>query len=227
MKLIKTLLKRLPFFGSLNRWRQRTFLSADKRSAIFSRIYHTNYWGNSESLSGQGSTLEETEEVRKRLGELFRRLGIVKMVDAPCGDFNWMSKMDLSGIDYTGADIVEEIVRENNARHAQNGRRFIKADIVSEVLPPSDLILCRDCLVHLSYSDIRKSIRNFRKSGARYLLTTSFINKKTNHDIITGNWRPLNLEISPFGDFTIIDRIAEENKTDEGKYLLLISLNTH
>ena len=33
---------------------------------------------------------------------------------------------------------------------------------------------------------------------SQYLLTTSFTDRQDNKDIITGEWRPLNLQIAPF-----------------------------
>jgi hypothetical protein len=36
------------------------------------------------------------------------------MLDAPCGDFNWMKEVDLSAVHYTGGDIVEPLVNSNH-----------------------------------------------------------------------------------------------------------------
>lgn len=36
-----------------------------------------------------------------------------------------------------------------------------------------------------------------KASKSKYLLTTTFTNRKRNMNIKTGNWRPLNLEIEP------------------------------
>ena len=37
-----------------------------------------------------------------------------------------------------------------------------------------------------------------KASEARYLLTTTFLDWKVNKDIVDGDWRPINLEQSPF-----------------------------
>ncbi|MFY7988469.1 MAG: hypothetical protein ACOVNP_06260 [Flavobacterium sp.] len=71
-------------------------------------------------------------------------------------------------------------------------------DIINDKIPPSDLVIVRDCLVHLSNHDINKAIKNIKLSGSKYLLTTTFINEKKNFDLATGNWRPLNLQLGPF-----------------------------
>ena len=41
-------------------------------------------------------------------------------------------------------------------------------------------------------------MKNIQKSGAKYLMSTSFPKLTVNHDIVTGDWRPINLEIAPF-----------------------------
>jgi hypothetical protein len=65
-------------------------------------------------------------------------------------------------------------------------------------LPAADLLFCRDCLVHLSYGDIRKALENVRRSRIRYILTTTFPGNQANTDIQTGDWRPLHFQLAPF-----------------------------
>lgn len=76
--------------------------------AIFTEIYKENYWRGKNSVSGQGSDLEQTETIVKELPILFKDLKISTMLDIPCGDFFWMKMVDLKGIQYIGADVVEE-----------------------------------------------------------------------------------------------------------------------
>src|SRR5437762_14003755 len=52
---------------------------------IFSRIYRDDIWRDGESLSGWGSTLEQTEILRSELPGLLSRLGVKSLLDAPCG----------------------------------------------------------------------------------------------------------------------------------------------
>jgi hypothetical protein len=99
---------------------------------------------------------------------------------------------------YIGVDIVSKLIEENNRKYASHNRQFLNFDITHDLLPKADLILCRDCFVHLSFADIHAAISNFKKSGSKYLLTTTFTNVTRNMDIKTGGWRPLNLEIEPF-----------------------------
>ena len=56
----------------------------------FTNIYKNNYWGSSESKSGEGSNLDFTINIRSELPKLCKNYGIKVLFDAPCGDFNWM-----------------------------------------------------------------------------------------------------------------------------------------
>ena len=176
--------------------------------AVFERIYAENSWQCDETRSGSGSTLAETEIVRAELPKLLARIGAKSMLDAACGDCHWISRVEL-GIEYTGVDVVPSLIDQNRCRFP--GRRFLAADLASDSLPCVDLILCRDCLFHLSYRQMRKILRNFRRSGSRYLLTTTFPSLTENYNIVSGGWRPLNLELPPFSLPSPLELWCENN----------------
>jgi hypothetical protein len=76
-----------------------------------------------------------------------------------------------------------------------------------------DVIFCRDALVHFSFSDVFRALDNIISSNSTYLITTTFVDRNKNTDILTGQWRPLNLQAHPF-DFpapiaTIDERCTE------------------
>jgi hypothetical protein len=181
----------------------------------FARIYQTNMWFDAESRSGTGSSLDATARLRVSLPPLLRRLNVRRLLDVPCGDFNWMSHVDLSGIDYIGGDIVEPIIEANRERYESPTRKFLTLDVISGPLPWVDVILCRDCLVHLSFANIIAAVRTMKASGAQYLLTTTFPDRQANVDIVDGDWRPLNLEVSPFL-FPAPQSVIVEDCTEEG-----------
>jgi hypothetical protein len=188
------------------------------RQGVFGRIFHLNLWGNTESASGEGSNLERTTAVRAALPGLFARHGIRSLLDAPCGDFFWMKEVPLDGIDYTGADIVPEIIAADSAAYADARRRFVLLDLVTDPLPRADLIFCRDCLGHLTYAETWRALENFRRSGATWLLTTTFVGPRTNRDIETGDWRPINLERLPYGFPPPVELVNEQCNEDAGIY---------
>lgn len=177
---------------------------------VFERIYENNVWGNVESRSGDGSDLSGTAKMRDALAPLLREMNIRSILDLPAGDFNWMRLMDLEGIDYIGGDIVEKIVEKNQAFYGRNNIQFGRMDARTDALPRVDLILCRDMLVHCSFADCWSSLANFRRSGSIYLLTTTFTARDPNKDIVTGQWRPLNLQRPPFSFPRPIRLIVED-----------------
>lgn len=174
--------------------------ATDSAESVFTHIYQTNAWGNKESVSGPGSTLKETSKIRKEIPALLKTLGIKRILDAPCGDFNWLKEIDLSFLQlYIGVDIVEEIIELNNEQYSNIRRKFLHKNILTDSLPQADIIMCRDCLVHFPIKDIWQALNNFKKTGARYLLTTTFTGCALNKDMPkVGGWRPLNLELAPF-----------------------------
>lgn len=190
-------------------------LSIEER---FARIYQTNLWFDAESRSGTGSNLDETAQLRASLPCLLRRLNTRRLLDVPCGDFNWMSHVDLSGIEYIGGDIVQPLIEANRERYSSAARRFLKVDVINGPLPQADVILCRDCLVHFSFANIIAAFQTMKSSGAEYLLTTTFPAREVNKDIVDGDWRPLNLEALPFLLPAPIDVIVEGCTEEGGAY---------
>ncbi|HEX2093318.1 MAG TPA: class I SAM-dependent methyltransferase [Longimicrobiaceae bacterium] len=166
--------------------------------SVFTRIYQRNGWGDPESVSGPGSTRERGASFTPDVVRLLRRLDARVLLDAPCGDFNWAAEIADAVEEYVGVDMVRELVLRNQREHQRPGRRFLHADLTRDPLPRADVILCRDCLVHFSDRDVWAALRNFRRSGSKYLLTTTFLDRPANAEIRTGGWRPLNLEAAPF-----------------------------
>jgi hypothetical protein len=166
--------------------------------------------------------------VRAELPKALRRLEAPTLLDVPCGDFTWMARVDLSGIDYIGGDIVATIVEKNNRLHSSSSRRFMDLDLTRDSLPAADVLLCRDCLVHLSYANIRAVLANVARSSIRYLLTTSFPGRNDNYDVADGDWRALDLEAPPFSFpepvLTIVEECEEEDGTYADKSLLAWSV---
>lgn len=168
------------------------------RADIFKEISDSNLWYGAESVSGPGSALDQTQVLVEKLPALFRKYQIKTILDVPCGDFNWMQRLAMEGMQYIGADVVPEIVERNHERFGDKHRKFVHLDMVSDALPAVDLVFCRDCLVHFSFSDIASALENIYKSGSRYLMITTFPDEPENHDIPTGGWRTLDFKKAPF-----------------------------
>ena len=205
---------------SILRSRVTRFRSSSRsQQARFTAIFEKNAWGDAESLSGPGSSQRRGADFLHELIALFDRLAVRSIVDAPCGDFNWMRHVlahrDLS---YAGVDIVDALIAGNLRSHASSNRRFLCADMTRAELPEGDLVLCRDGLVHLSFADARAAVRNFQRSGSRYLLATTFVARSTNTDVTTGGWRVLNMEAAPFCFPAPLALVDERCTHSEGIY---------
>jgi len=148
------------------------------------------------------------------------------LLDIPCGDMNWMRKVQFDLDLYIGADIVPEIVENNKSRFGNDRsahRRFMRLDLTRDSLPKADLILCRDCLIHFSYQAILESLANIKRSGALYLMTTTYLHPK-NVDIETGEFRPINLQAKPFNfppPLELIEDICEDVPGGEDRRIAL------
>lgn len=174
----------------------------------FVSIHVSNLWGAETSVSGLGSETDATLPLQRQLPALLRRLGVGTLLDAPCGDAGWIAGIGLQEIRYIGVDIVPALIAENTDKHKALGN-FVLADITGDPLPLADAILCRDCLVHLSFANIRRAVDNFRRSGARWLLTTTFVEWQRNSDCEDGDWRALNLTKPPFAWPPPVDLLNE------------------
>ena len=190
----------------------------------FERIYATNLWSDPETRSGVGSTLDSTRALRAKLPAALRALETRLLLDVPCGDFTWMGEVDLGGAEYVGGDIVPAIVAENQRRYTSASRRFIELDLTRDALPDADVLLCRDCLVHLSYANIARVLANVARSNIRLILMTSFPGRGDNRDIDDGDWRTLDFEAPPFSfpppRLTIVEECEEENGAYADKSLV-------
>lgn len=197
----------------------RAILGDSYRRVIFAKIWTGNYWGDAESRSGTGSNLRETEHIRQALADLLESLHVRSVLDLPCGDFHWMREVPLpAGATYVGGDIVEQLVERNRSKYGSENRDFRTMDLMRDPLPAADLILCRDALVHFSFADIRAAVFNLKLSGAEYLLTTHFAGNRKNSDIVTGQWRPLNLTQAPFYFPPPLLTIDEQCSERDGEY---------
>jgi len=129
---------------------------------IVSREKFSNGWigGLPETPCGHGSTLGATKAQRAWIPGLIDAYQILSIADVGAGDLNWISLTDLRGAKYTPLDLVPR-------------KPEVKAfDLVREVPPKVDLLLCLWVLNHLPFEECRKAISNLKASGSRYLLMT-------------------------------------------------------
>lgn len=159
--------------------------------------------GLPETRCGGGSTLRNTKEIRRALPALLKRLGVESLLDAPCGDFNWMAHTDISAIHYVGVDsccdnLSAARAKESRLGFAPKSRWFLHLDILGEDLPAADAILCRDFLQHFPTRMAFAALKRLMATPSKWLMLTSHAVEE-NADIETvGDFRPLNLLVAPF-----------------------------
>jgi hypothetical protein len=194
------------------RWR------VTSREALFTQVYETSGWDSAESGSGTGSELRATVDIRERLPELLTRLDVRTMLDAPCGDLNWMRHIPLPVETYHGVDIVASVIEKNRQEYGNEQRDFAVADLTKDKLPYVDLILCRDCLVHVSFQDAADILENFRATGAQWLVINTYANVERNHNQFTGrNWRQLNMQLPPFNFPAPLESFPDGGEVDPNR----------
>jgi hypothetical protein len=98
------------------------------RKFIFYLIYKTNHWNryqkinkNNILVSGPGSIPGsiQTKNIIDNLDFFIKKNNIKSILDMPCGDFSWMQDLIKKNnyINYTGYDIVEDIIFYNNKKY--------------------------------------------------------------------------------------------------------------
>jgi len=184
-------------------------LSHDSLRDRFSEIDKRKYWHsatNRESRSGDGSTRAFAEPYVKHLGAFLDGLrpkygSIILFFDAPCGDFNWIQPVATrDDVHYIGGDIVPSIVAANNDLCASPSVRFMEFDITTDRFPEATLWHCRDCLIHLSFSNIMRCFENFASSTIDLALVTChhLPAYDGNVDISDGDFRRVDFRKPPF-----------------------------
>lgn len=211
----KEIAKKIPGVPFVYLWLKNKLGSTEY---IFTDIFSGNKWEGTDSISGSGSDTLQTQVIIKELPKIFCDFNIHSILDIPCGDFHWMQHVDMEGVNYMGADIVQRLIDQNKSTYKKANIAFCKLNLIKDSLPRVDLIFCRDCLVHLSFKDILLALQNICNSESTYLLTTTFPGRKNNRDIATGDWRTLDLESAPFMLPLPLKLINEECTEGDGAY---------
>ncbi len=184
------------------------FFNNKLNKKVFTAIYKSNHWAQSDNLSGEivsvsgpGSNLNKEGflNLKNNFDKIINEFEIKSILDMPCGDFLWLNEVIKNkNIDYLGIDIVDELINENKIKYKKENTNFECRDIV-EFFPSNqfDLILIRDLFIHLKNSDIIKILNNLKKMDFKYLAVNSNTNDQ-NIDINIGQHRKVNILIEPF-----------------------------
>jgi len=186
--------------------------------------------GRTWAVSGRGSSLNSTLETRTTLDVILRdpSLNIKTFLDCPCGDWLWMQAVNLTGVQYFGAEITQRTVDENTKCFERADVHFHHMDWSCAIPPPVDLIMARDVLFHLSTSVVLDILRHINQSGARYLFTTTFSNttsNKVDNFVSDGvGYRNINLYGPPYNFPEPVAVTGMEPGVNKGRHMALWKL---
>lgn len=217
---------------------KNVFRKSSRMKDHFEQIYRSNVWKENETRSGSGSTAANTLELSQQLRGFIQSNKITPMLDAPCGDCNWIALNEFFNLRYLGIDIVRDLISSNVSKFESPQVKFETRDL-SKSWPASffELVLMRDLLVHLTFQDSFRILSNFCRSESTFIAVTSFsrvtenVNIRYPHKSETENtlsWRPLNMRIAPFNfpaPFHVINEdctvIGEDERLYDDKELLI------
>jgi hypothetical protein len=224
---LKSTLKKIIRYPQRQRTIDLILRGSDNIEERFTEIYKKKAWhfSSDESSSGAGSSFDYTANLRRELPHLVKKYSIKSLFDAPCGDFNWMRHfLQEAEIDYVGGDIVAPLIAANTSKYANQRTRFVHLDLTRDAFPACDLMICRDCLFHLSFRDTGLVLQNFVAAKIPYLLTTTHINRSgfKNRDIVTGDYRLIDLFAPPYTfPSDVLSRIADWKEPDPPREMCL------
>jgi len=166
----------------------------------FTRMAATGAWGSSETPCGPGSTLEACRGILERLPVWVRDHGIRSIADLGCGDFHWMSRADLSGLQYDGYDVVRFLIERNVKNHGRDNVRFHHADLMELAVPSVDLVILKDVLIHLPTVQAMEILGHAVSARPRFLASTTSPGWPVTNRICMkiGEFSPIDLEAEPF-----------------------------
>jgi SAM-dependent methyltransferase len=177
----------------------------------FTLAYKTSQWHHG---SGSGSSPANTREYRRFLAAYMQQNSIRSVLDIGCGDWQFSRLINWTGIDYLGVDVVPAVVGHNWARYARPQVRFECGDVLNGYqLPPADLVLVKDLFQHWPDAAIHELEPRLR--GRRALLTYDQ-NAGTHTDIAPGGYRPLDLQMLPFG-WPVREVLRYDSVSHEGR----------
>lgn len=164
-----------------------------QNESVFHNLIFKGGW--MDHPCGTGSLLENTANLRKKLPKVAKDLNLKVIFDAPCGDYSWMNTVSWdTEIKYIGGDLVLDLINDNKQKFPHI--EFMHIDIINDKLPESDLMICRDCLIHFSWADIKKFFINFTNSNIKYIGITNYVPGE-NYDINTGECHHIDLMSHP------------------------------
>jgi 2-polyprenyl-3-methyl-5-hydroxy-6-metoxy-1,4-benzoquinol methylase len=160
--------------------RNRQKNQAKSTAEIFSEIYQSGEWGNSQDQYDSGTGSSEDRFIQpycNLVGEFVAGLDRdgLTIVDLGCGDFRVggavLAVCESRLSKYIAVDIVPSLIEHNKLHNQVNKVEFVCQNIIDEDLPKGDICFVRQVLQHLSNQQIQQILAKISKSY-RYVFIT-------------------------------------------------------
>ena len=163
----------------------------------FRAIYARDSWTLG---SGPGSLRNLNAPFSEFLERFIRDNKIFKIVDFGCGDWQWMSGVDLNETNYYGFDVVDEVLAKNTSKYKRQNVCFDRTPENVADLTEGDLILFKDVLIHLPNAYVSELLACARRKFRFILAVNNFSEEPSdyNGEIEFGGFRPVDLARPPF-----------------------------
>jgi hypothetical protein len=176
---------------SVECWWERTAQDEYKK---FDSLYYKGGWNGRGS--GPGSNPDKNKEYLWLLHKIIDYTPNIKtIVDIGCGDWQLMKDFNLTK-KYVGVDVSQIVIDKNKSLYTKQNVDFVCSNCVLDELPDGDLCIIKDVLQHLPNKDVHKVLNKLKKY--KYCLMTNDYTDKNGGDIHIGEWRPINVLLSPF-----------------------------
>lgn len=175
---------------------------------VFGLVYRKGIWGEG---SGGGSADEASTPYVDWVNAEIKRNGWESCTDAGCGDGRVARRLRFN--EYTGIDVVAEVIEANRARNPY--RTWIAGDITDpEELRPADALLVKDVLHHWPNELVTAWLRHviWRAHWKTIVVCVDCEGAADDADCPLGSYRPLSPDTRPLSEFGFVVRKRFANK---------------
>ena len=100
--------------------------------------------------------------------------------------------------------------------------RGSRLGVITDEIPKADMVFCRDILVHMSSTNIKRFLKSCIDSGCKYLMATTFPEVENMELGGQLGWRRINFDKEPYG-FNSIEIISEKHDMNPEKCMAIYS----
>jgi hypothetical protein len=173
----------------------------------FGSIYSEGAWGtpaavpgrrNQRFYSGGGTDPGNDRDGQyvKLIQEMIRRPDVNRVVEIGCGDWEVSGRVDWSGVEYLGFDVVPELLEHNRELWGAPNIQFIYDDPIGNGRVQADLLIMKDVIQHLPPDHSCNFIRSIPDNFTYNVITNDI--GPANDRIDFGGYCPNSWSADPF-----------------------------